>query len=197
LFWLAPGDYIVSVTPRPTTIVPASTSSVSQEQQVRTYYPGVADLKMAKAIRVNAGEDVTGIDITLRQDVPITTQPAPPTLRIKISGVVVNTTGVSAPVTAVLYLVSRPNSEAQPRRLANVALNTASREFEVNGLSPGSYDLFARISDPKTQRASWGRTPIEITDQDLDGIRIEIAEQTPVPESIAGSTEESVFRTPH
>jgi 5-hydroxyisourate hydrolase-like protein (transthyretin family) len=194
LFWLAPGDYIISVSPRQPIATPASTNSGSQEQQVRTYYPGVSDLKMATPIRVKSGEEVTGMDIALRREVPVRTQQAPPTPRVKISGAVVNATAIRAPVTAVLFLASRPDAGSQPRRLTNVALNTASREFEVSGLSPGSYDLYARIFDPKTERESWGRTAIEITDQDLDGIRIEITEQTPGPTS-AGSSEEEVSRT--
>src|SRR5687767_13898781 len=51
LFWLAPGDYIISASPRQPAVMGTSTNS--QERQVRTYYPGVSDLKTAKTIRVN------------------------------------------------------------------------------------------------------------------------------------------------
>jgi hypothetical protein len=61
LVWLPPGEYMLSVAPGQ----PANTS-VTTEQQVRTFYPGFTEVSSAVPIVVRIGERVESISFAIR-----------------------------------------------------------------------------------------------------------------------------------
>src|SRR5262245_11754127 len=81
LFWVAPGDYYIGVTPRGPS---AAAVAARIPQSMKTFYPGVTDLGATAALMVKPGEEVSGIDITLQSARPlrisgtVTSSVAPP-----------------------------------------------------------------------------------------------------------------------
>jgi hypothetical protein len=143
LFWLKPGDYFVAATPRQGAAAPPS----PQEAYVKSFHPNAASITKAIPVSVKIGDERSGIDIEI-QSVP----------SLKVSGQVVSTlpareqTGRGPlAAAATLMLLRRDTSipdDATARMVGTVGLNGSIGNFEVTGLLPGSYDLYARIMDP-------------------------------------------------
>jgi hypothetical protein len=177
LFWVPPGDYYLAVTPRPpapTPGVPAITSSI------KTFYPGVIEIGQAQRLSIRGGEDIGGMNIAMRG--------APRTFKVsgQVSSLIpppapqLGAPGVNA---AVLMLLNRDESapdDATARQVGTVPLLPSAGQFEVANIVPGSYELFARVSDPAAQVAgglplAWGRTRFEVRDSDISNIVITVS----------------------
>ena len=182
LLWLPPGEYLVGVTPRANALAGLSAS-------VRTFYPGVTNLSEAIPVMVRGGEDLRGIDIGMR-----------PARGFKIAGRVASSvptptsvtspTGAAALPSAVLMLVSRGldvPDDIGVRTIGTVPLLSGIASFEVSGIPPGAYELFARLTDPTGTGAAgfaWGRVPIDVRDSDVSGIEIIVASHVEVKGTI-------------
>jgi hypothetical protein len=172
LFWVPPGDYYIGVAPRSDVPVPAGSLP-----SAKTFYPGVTRLTEATTVAIRAGDNLSGIDISIR--------PAP---SFKISGQISSSVpvppsadGTPAQGNAVLMLVSRdlnaPDDTAS-RMLGNVSLVPSIGLFEVTNIPPGSYELFARVPDAGGQGLlqgfAWGHVPIDVEDKDIRGVAIAV-----------------------
>ena len=175
LFWLKPGEYFVAATPRQG----AAPAPNPQEVFVKSFHPNSADITKAIPVSVKIGDELSGIDIDIQ---------AVPSLRV--SGQVVSTLpareptgrGALAGPVATLMLLRRDTSipdDATARMVGTVGLNGSTGNFEVTGLLPGAYDLYARIMDPGGSAGpggggvfAWGRTSLDISNRDLDGVTI-------------------------
>jgi hypothetical protein len=175
LFWLRPGEYFVAATPRQG----AAPAPSPQEAFVKSFHPNSADITNAIPVSVKIGDELSGIDIDI-QAVP----------SLKVSGQVVSTLpareptgrGALAGPVATLMLLRRDTSipdDPTARMVGTVGLNGSTGNFEVTGLLPGTYDLYARIMDPGGSAGpggggvfAWGRTSLEISNRDLDGVTI-------------------------
>lgn len=175
LFWFGPGDYFVAATPRQGAAPPNP-----QEAYVKSFYPNAATITRAIPVSVKVGDERSGIDIEI-QAVP----------SLKVSGQVVSTLparelagrGALAGV-ATLMLLRRDTSipdDATARMVGTVGLNGSIGNFEVTGLLPGVYDLYARIMDPLGSAGpggggvfAWGRTSLDISNRDLDGVIVSV-----------------------
>jgi hypothetical protein len=88
--------------------------------------------------------------------------------------------GVNA---AVLMLLNRDESapdDATARQVGTVPLLPSTGQFEVVNVAPGSYELFARVSDPSAQVAggaplAWGRARFDVRDSDISNITITVS----------------------
>src|SRR5688572_626012 len=176
LFWVPPGDYYLAVTPRPpapTPGVPASTLTV------KTFYPGVTDIALARMVSIRGGEDMGGMDIGIRtarafkvsgQISSLLPPPAPPQL---------GAPGVNG---AVLMLLNRDPAapdDGGTRAAGTVPLLPTTGQFELANVLPGAYELFARVSDPSVASAgappfAWGRARFEVRDNDVSNITITV-----------------------
>jgi hypothetical protein len=84
---------------------------------------------------------------------------------------------------AVLMLLNRDASapdDASGRQVGTVPLLPSSGQFEVANVLPGSYELFARVSDPSAQVAggvplAWGRARFDVRDNDIANISITVS----------------------
>jgi hypothetical protein len=175
LFWLKPGEYFVAATPRQGAAPPQN----PQEAFVKSFHPNAADITKAIPVSVKIGDELGGIDIDI-QAVP----------SLKVSGQVVSTLparepagrGTVAGPAATLMLLRRDTSipdDPTARMVGTVGLNGSTGNFEVTGLLPGTYDLYARIMDPRGSAGpggggvfAWGRTSLDITNRDLAGVTI-------------------------
>jgi hypothetical protein len=176
LFWVPPGDYYIAVTARPVAPAPGVPALTSP---AKTFYPGVNEIAESRMISIRGGEDIGGMDISIRA-----------ARSFKISGQVnslipppapqLGAPGVNA---AVLMLVNRdeaaPDDVTAGRQVGTVPLLPTSGQFEIANILPGSYDLFARVADPSAQVAggqplAWGRVRFDVRDMDINNLSITV-----------------------
>ena len=173
LFWVPPGDYYLAVTERPAAPTPGVPSGTSA---VKSFYPGVTDIGQAIRVSIRGGEDLGGMDIRIRS-----------ARAFKVSGQVSSLIPPPAPQlgapgvnAAVLMLVNRDETtpdDAAPRQVGTVPLLPSTGQFEISNVLPGSYELFARVTDPAAQVAggqplAWGRARFDVRDSDVFNISI-------------------------
>jgi hypothetical protein len=165
LFWMAPGNYLISAIPRRPAAIPAP-----QDVYARTFYPGLLDPRVVPPVVVTDGSDIPSIDIMIR-----------PEAIAKITGRVVGpSAGLNekpAAVTAgTMYLMPRdPNALADSAipTVQNVAINRANGRFEIRNVLPGSYDLVASMTD-SPGGTMWGRARVDVGSIDIDDIVVDV-----------------------
>jgi hypothetical protein len=156
-FGLPPGSYVVAVTPgSPIGATLATAAELQWARQGRgaagaaapppgstvtyapVYFPGTANLGEATALTIGAGEERTGVDVTLSL-VPTT----------EVAGRVAWEDG--QPVGGVQFWVvprERPVVATGLPSMNRVAPSGPDGRFTVTGLVPGTYTLLARASPP-------------------------------------------------
>jgi hypothetical protein len=132
-------------------------------------------------VPIRGGENISGMDIGIRT-----------TPTFKISGQISNLVppppltlgatnpGVNAAVLLLLTQDAKTPEDAAARTIATVPLLPSVGNFEVPNILPGSYELFARVSDPAAQLAggqplAWGRTRLEVRDADVSNITLTVS----------------------
>jgi Carboxypeptidase regulatory-like domain len=187
MFFVPPGEYVVRAQVqggRPAG--PVQTRPGQMETLVSTLFPDTTDMAQAGKVVVKPGEEVRGIDISVKMEIVNLPPPAPkPTGGVKISGLVVD--GLLPIIgTADLLLGSEADS-APPRPVGSVIIGGTPGAFEIPNVQPGKYDLFARMPHqagspgPGGGVLAWGRTTVEVRDQDVDGIRMVVHPSMDVP----------------
>jgi hypothetical protein len=137
---------------------------------------------------VKSGDELRGIDIVPR--VATAADLPSPGARIphKISGTVANTLpplDPNKPVATAVTLMILPHGPNIPegvtaQTVGTVNLTSTEGAFTIPAAPPGSFDLYARIADPRGsqvgsgQTNAWGRAVLEVKDRDLDGVRLVI-----------------------
>jgi hypothetical protein len=188
LFWVPPGAYYLAVTPAPVAAAPGVPAAASP---LKTYYPGVTDIALARTIRVTGGEDMGGMDIPVRGN-----------RSFKVSGQVnslisppptqLGAPGVNA---AVLFMLNRDKvapDDANGRQVGVVPLLPSTGRFEISNVMPGVYELLARVADPAAQVAgglplAWGRARFEVRDMDVANVAIVISPSSEVAGTLAAA----------
>jgi len=145
LFGLAPGSYYVQTT----------SSFLSESLPFGSFYhPGTANPAEAGRIRVGTGQVQSGVDLLLR-----------PTSLATLSGALVDA-GRGAPLAGGTVRAHSVGSTWEST--AGVVRPDAS--FSIAGVPPGDYALTASGRDPETGTELWGRLPLTVTGDDLDGL---------------------------
>jgi hypothetical protein len=192
LFWLPPGQYFVSVGSE----VGVVRSPVALDQTfATTFYPAASDMNGATPVAVKSGDELRGIDIVPRiataADMP---SPASRTPR-KVSGTIVNTLpplDPSKPAATVVTLLLLPHGRNLPegitqQNVGTVNLTSSEGPFTIPALPQGSFDLYARIADPRGSQTgagainAWGRAVLEVRDRDLENVQVVIHASVDVP----------------
>jgi hypothetical protein len=188
LFWVPPGEYYLAVTPAPRAAAPGVPAAASP---LKTYYPGVTDIALARTVAITGGENMGGMDIALHgvRSFKVSGQvnsliPPPPTQ--------LGAPGVSA---AVLFMLNRHEvapDDANGRQVGVVPLLPSTGQFEINNVMPGVYELLARVADPAAQVAgglplAWGRASFEVRDMDVTNLSIIVSPSSEVTGTVVAA----------
>ncbi len=179
MFFVPPGEYVIRAQVQGG---PAGPSSRPGEIQrlVATLFPNTTDIAQASRVTVKSGEEIRGIDISVKMELVTLPPPAPkPTGGHKITGVVVDAAQPWVG-TASLMLVSETDA-APPRIVGSVIVGGTPGAFEIPAIQPGNYELFASLGAPNGSPGpggggtqSWGRTLVQVGQQDVENVRVTI-----------------------
>lgn len=157
------GDYLLSQLPPGEYVI----REIDTRRGVSTYYPGTYDVGSAVKIGIQGSEEIVGIDFDL-----------PKTPTFKVSGKVLDAPHRISGMTFVPRDVDNPDSAISV--LVNGSIG-ANGEFEINGLPPGSWDIFPVIpltstaaSTFNTQQYVTGRARVDIVDHDIRDVTITV-----------------------
>jgi beta-lactamase regulating signal transducer with metallopeptidase domain len=149
VFALSEGEYFVgAVAGDPGAPNMLRPSPASFENAAKTFYPGTLRAREAKAVRVNAGEEVGGLVFS-----------ASPRRAFRISGTV---TSATAPLGGTVSLSINEETMSGGRSFSNMPLKPDG-SFTTGELAPGEYTLIATLSSDKTLTA---RTRVVLEDSD-------------------------------
>ena len=156
IFWLRPGSYYLKAYNSPVR-AGVETSTV--------YYPGTFSQSGARSITVQAGTELTGVDLMV---------PAAPVVpRCTISGVITGLPPAFAdkPIGS-LHLVSRNRVEVFEKWFPNYAGDRTNGRFQIRGVQAGAYDLYASVQ-VDTQHKFTSKIPIEVQ-TDIENLSIAV-----------------------
>lgn len=177
LFWLAPGEYYISVTAR-SQVSASSTADIgalpsperglgpmmfgrqSPESWSPIYYPGVTDPEAASRVTVAAASEVRGIDFVWR---PVRM----PTIRGRW---VISAPPAQTPQPSGTIRVQREGGTMMLTRITGGRVPVSSSgssgdQFEIRGVPPGSY--YMNIVQTRNELTFLGRTRVEVGDADV------------------------------
>jgi len=165
IFGLPPGRYYISATvtrfplgdrfgPGP----PPGTEQASAQQYVTIYYPGTPDLSTAAPVEVGAGGEIRGLDLAMTKYRTVT-----------VKGRVTDATGSNRQRLMVYLTPKEGGSFAAMRRAPAV---DANGDFEIRGVTPGSYFLVATIAD--RERPVAAKAPLQVGSSGVENASIQI-----------------------
>jgi hypothetical protein len=150
---LEPDEYYVRITPPGDRII--------QDSYPVTYYPNATDAGMAAKIIVAGSAEVGGIDAKL------------PSRGVKVRGRIIQAENKSARM-IVLLMPRFPSVMVGPSLGPNTSDQT-SDDFELRGVTPGGYYLYAITRVPPAPGGlEWVRVPLEVADRDVEDIKVPI-----------------------
>ena len=165
LFGLAPGRYFVSAielrwgqTVGDKEFSGSAGNSGSEQGYARTYYPGTADITRAAAITVKAGDEIPSMDIALKQ---VTVH----RIRGKVLNEVTHKHGQD------VNILLMPRTKRQEWDFAGDAqVKKADGSFEIAGVVPGPYTIFARWFDEEEGKDHIAMQSIEVGESDVESL---------------------------
>jgi len=186
MFFVPPGEYVFRAQAQggPANSVPARPGDM--QRLVPTLFPNTTDIAQAAKVMVKSGEEIRGIDISVKMEVVTPPPPAPkPTGGVKISGLVID--GANPWVGQATLLLGSEAEPGAPRAVGSVIVGGTPGAFEIPNVPPGNYDLFASLGAPNGSPGpgggvqAWGRTTVEVRDRDVENVRLTIRPSVDVP----------------
>jgi hypothetical protein len=168
LYGLAPGAYLVATVYDPPAIPNYREQPMTDSQgralpamgYMTTFFPNTELMSQAVPVRLNYGQELAGLDLSLRL-----------ARKIAIRGSVVNgVTGVKmASATITLERVDQ-SGQGSMRTNSRVSFNR-DNNFEIPSVSPGSYVLYARAAG-ESGSVLLGHTLLVAGNEDVDDVEI-------------------------
>lgn len=153
MFGLDPGRYYVMV--RPNAVRGLGGDRADDEgSYIASYYPGTADANGAALLDLTGGQQLRGIDMTLRK-----------TRAARIRGRVIKAAGMSSVTIGLISVTAGGGSSSD-----SVGLHDPDGKFEFHGIPPGSEILFATGNVGDKQYMA--RLPIEVGSTDIEGLEL-------------------------
>jgi hypothetical protein len=157
IFGLHPGRYyLCAAAPEPHRTIKRPKGAPAEQRYIPTFFPNVNDSTQATALDVQAGSELTGVDITL-----------PRTAGFHIRGSVLGVDRTSHYLRLTLRLLD-PGYDALDRS-QDVAPD-AKGVFDFDGIVQGSYVLFAKFAREGRDYSAWRR--VEVSNADVNGISL-------------------------
>ena len=161
LFWLNPGDYVLSAAfggPFASPLITPNSNSVPlTDVPVPTFYPGVVDESIASRVIVSSGQELVGIDLTLVDGETVTVQ-----------GRVISTVpgggvaGSSVTIRSTSSVTRLPSSLSQQ-------VDTEGN-FEIRNVPSGSHRITATLpTSIGSDRYSTGMF-LDVTNRDIENL---------------------------
>ena len=156
LFGLEPGEYLINanVTHR------LPPSHLDEEVVLPTYFPSTPDAQQATTVRVQAGDEVSGIDIYLQKAHAVCVRG-----RVAVEGPAQALRGTYVQLVHRSTEADAFNGESRGGPIAE-----DGRGFEICDVPPGAYALVMNWSDGK--HSLFARTPLEVGSADVEGITL-------------------------
>jgi hypothetical protein len=157
IFGLEPGQYLVVVNHQRQQAVP---NEPGDDVYVPTFFPGTQDPGQATPVQVEAGDEVSGINVELRL-----------VHGVRVRGNV-QSEGPPLPFQGV-YVSLMPRDfgfMGYPMGNYGASVQDKSGSFEIHGVPPGSYFLSANWADGRRQY--FGRAGVDVGSANLDGITV-------------------------
>jgi hypothetical protein len=134
LYWLDPGEYVVSATPPPATIVvrPSPEPATKLVSFMPTFFPGYVDPDYAKPIRLDPGRDASGMDFKMIRQTAAA-----------LSGSTISLAN-GRPAAAEIKVVPPEDGEGVARYSGKSFVQTG---YAIDGVAPGSYIVSAATAD--------------------------------------------------
>lgn len=158
LFWLPPGDYYVRGQYRP--------NSYDRSQRYgRVYFPGIPEDDAAPHITVNAGAEVSGIDLPV---------PIKPDIGFTVSGQVTGAAGLAEVRVTSVRVVPRDRRVVLLDDAAdvyqNLAADPSNGQFEVRNVPPGQYFVFPALRDSDGTTRTTSPTVVDIVERNIKDV---------------------------
>ena len=169
VFTNAGGDYRVAALPPGRYCLRAiaqasSAKELAKEAYPTTYYPNSTDISTAAVLSIRAGQDLTGMDLTIT-----------PVHPVKITGKIV-LAGTSAPSSGADVTLISDDASSQVQ-----ATTDAKGNFELQAVPSRSYILVARV-EPQNSKSKmlWGQRPLRVGDTNLRNANCAIGPGVPL-----------------
>ena len=172
IFGVPPGNYYLRVSPRPLFGDPRR----PMRSFAPTYYPGVLRVEEAATIKMTAGREVGGFNITVIE-----------ASSFSVSGRVLTPEGKPAHSVWIVSMM-----ESDKRSFSGMRLNTNTDlqgEFKVSGLLPGRHRLYARAGGGDDEQMA--SAAVDVVDQDLSGLTLVLGKGADITGKIVTDRESS------
>jgi hypothetical protein len=167
LFDLRPGRYLVRAYPSTGsgqviggTLLESSTLT-SAGGYAPTYFPDALESSRASSIQLKAGEEVSGIDITLLRQ-----------RTYRIRGRVFNSVAERPGGETSVGLVPDDSTMSSLGDLRRGSINESTGDFEINDVPAGRYIVFAQWREGENHLQ--GSVPVDVSTAGVDSVRIVI-----------------------
>jgi hypothetical protein len=188
IYRLTPGNYYIAVNPKQPG-GPRGTGATALP--VKTFYPDTSDPSRAIAMTLHGGDEVSGVNMTVRTEVGATLSGQIIT-SLPASGQLVGPRGQTRDFTVMnSTLTVSPHDRRTSLSTFNSSTGVSmlapnSGKFEIRNVPPGIYDLIASLPDATgwgsqqpaglaTQPVGYGRTVVEVSGgRDIQGISVNV-----------------------
>jgi len=188
IYRLSPGSYYIAVNPKQPGGPRGAGVAVLA---VKTFYPDTSDPSRAIATTIHGGDEVSGVNMTVRTEVGATLSGQVVT-SLPASGRIVGPRGQSRDFTVMnSTLTLSPHDSRTSMSTFNTTMGVSmvapnSGKFEIRNVPPGTYDLIASLPDATgwgsqqpaglaTQPVGYGRTVVEVSGgRDVQGISVNV-----------------------